>query len=935
MKKLLLLSLVFGYFAAFAQIQAPIISITPPSCASNGMATITNYSPNFTYVFTPNTGGIQVSSTGQIWGLLPNLGYTVVATVGGTTSTPSNVFSVFPQLPVPPVPNISTISASCNSNGSASITNYDPNIQYTIAPAGPTINPNTFEISGVIFGIIYTLTATNSVGCPSSTTFTIAPQLPSPAVPIVNVVGATCAIGGMPQIMNYNSNLTYTFSPSGPIVTTSGWINNLVNLQNYTVTASNGNCVSSPSPAFYSGPLVQPETPIINISTPSCQSSGVVITNFSTNLQYVITPAGPSVANGVIFGLTVGVNYTMVATNGSCSSMASNPFSITTEIQTTPPMPMIVVTPPTCCADGIAVVANYNQLISYTFSPEGPLVNANGLITGAICGTVYMVTASNGSCPSGPVTFVVGCAIPAPATPQVCVGNNQAVITNYSPNNQYIFTPAANVQIGPNGIIYGLMANTNYTIVATNGTSNSLPSNVFNLSVPNNCNAATLIAFYDSNNNGIKDPSELPFDYGMFNFTINGGAIQNGYGSNGTYLIFDSNPANIYALSYSIYSNYQAFYQCSTAYSNININGSNTYYFPITALNPNHQDLSVSLLAYDSPRAGFNYFTTVRYSNNSPNVVPSGTITFNKDAAVSMVSTTPSSTINATGFVYTFTNLMPFETRYINVTMYTPPLPTVQINQAITHTVNIAPTANDANLANNTFSITQYVIAAYDPNDKMEARGNKVLFATYNPNDEFTYTIRFENEGNASALGVRVTDQLNAKIDETTVRMVAASHDYQLRREGNLLTWRFDNINLPVSVPGTMIGHGFITFSVKMKPGIQLWDVVPNKASIFFDTNPAIITNEFETEFYEPLSTTNYSENVSIYPNPTNNIINIQAKSTLESIVLFDMQGKNLMTIENIQNMASQMSLDQISAGVYFLQIKTAEGESTHKIIKK
>jgi hypothetical protein len=165
--------------------------------------------------------------------------------------------------------------------------------------------------------------------------------------------------------------------------------------------------------------------------------------------------------------------------------------------------------------------------------------------------------------------------------------------------------------------------------------------------------------------------------------------------------------------------------------------------------------------------------------------------------------------------------------------------------------------------------------------------------------------------------------------------MVAASHDYQLRREGNLLTWRFDNINLPVSVPGTMIGHGFITFSVKMKPGIQLWDVVPNKASIFFDTNPAIITNEFETEFYEPLSTTNYSENVSIYPNPTNNIINIQAKSTLESIVLFDMQGKNLMTIENIQNMASQMSLDQISAGVYFLQIKTAEGESTHKIIKK
>ena len=931
MKKLLLINFFFSYFGTFAQIDAPIITVSPPNCMENGVATITNANANYTYTFSPP--GPIFSNTGQISGLVCGLVYSVTATDGNEVSPSSMPFMVGCMLPTPNAPIVNVTSPTCVSDGQAIITNFDPNNFYELIPAGPTV-VNTGLILDLIPGVMYMVIAENS-GCISITSFVISPQLFTPSIPIIQIVGATCDVGGQPRINNYDPNCTYTFMPAGPIINSAGWIQNYNNLQNYTVTATCGGCTSLPSAPYNNGPLAQPETPIIEIGTPTCETSGVVITNFSNNLQYVFTPAGPWVFDGVAFGLNVGVNYTVVATNGNCSSVGSTPFSITTEIQTTPPMPVISVISPNCFDDGNAVVTNFSDQYTYTFVPQGPQIDSSGLITGVVCGVVYTIVATNGNCSSNVVSFIVGCAFQIPIAPIVCVSNGQAFITNFEPNLSYLFTPTG-PQPNNNGEILGLTPNVDYTVEASNGvTCNSLPSNVFNISVPNNCNAATLIAFYDSNNNGIKDPDELPFDYGLFNFTINGGAIQNGYGSNGTYLIFDTNPDNVYALSYSIYANYQAFYQCTTSYNNVNINGSNTYYFPVTALNPDYQDLSVVILTYQPPRAGENHFVMVRYRNNSPNIVPNGTITFTKDNAVSMVSTSPSSTINGTGFVYDFTNLMPFEQRDIYVTMYTPPLPTVQINQPITHIVNIAPTTNDANLANNTFSLTQHVVAAYDPNDKMEAHGERIVFADYNPDEEFTYTIRFENEGNIYAINVRVTDELDAKIDETTVRMVAASHDYQLIREGNMLTWRFNNINLPVSVPGTTIGHGFITFSVKMKPGIQLGDTVPNKASIYFDTNPPIITNEFVTLFYDPLSTNDFYNQVAIYPNPSNDWVNIQSKAMIVSYTLVDLHGKTLMEKQHIQDTQTRLSLQDLSSGIYLIKIKTDQGDSLHKLVRQ
>jgi hypothetical protein len=166
--------------------------------------------------------------------------------------------------------------------------------------------------------------------------------------------------------------------------------------------------------------------------------------------------------------------------------------------------------------------------------------------------------------------------------------------------------------------------------------------------------------------------------------------------------------------------------------------------------------------------------------------------------------------------------------------------------------------------------------------------------------------------------------------------MVSASHGYTLDRVGSNLTWKFDNIQLPVSVADSEIGKGYVTFKVKMKPGFNVGDIVPNTASIYFDNNPAIITNTFTTEFYNLLSTANFNAlDFLLYPNPSNQLVQISIPNTTEmmdTVTLYDVLGKSIKVINNIA--ANQLTLDvsEMAKGVYFVEIQT---ESNNKMIKK
>jgi uncharacterized repeat protein (TIGR01451 family) len=280
--------------------------------------------------------------------------------------------------------------------------------------------------------------------------------------------------------------------------------------------------------------------------------------------------------------------------------------------------------------------------------------------------------------------------------------------------------------------------------------------------------------------------------------------------------------------------------------------------------------------------------------------------------------------------------LAPFEARTMTVTMQVPTIPTVAAGQVLTSTASIAPLTGDVLQENNTSSLSQIIVNAYDPNDKMEAHGGRILHSTFTANDYLYYTIRFENTGTASAINVRVNDVLDNQLDEATIQMISASHAYELDRVGTNLTWRFDNIQLPVSVANTTIGKGYITFKIKPRVGYAVGDIIPNTASIYFDFNPAIVTNTFNTEFVAALGIDQFeNENFVFYPNPTSGIVTVSltnAENNIASITVYDVLGKTILTSKPANVNTQIIDLSNVTSGMYFIEVTT---DSNLKVVKK
>ena len=451
-----------------------------------------------------------------------------------------------------------------------------------------------------------------------------------------------------------------------------------------------------------------------------------------------------------------------------------------------------------------------------------------------------------------------------------------------------------------------------------------------------------LVAFIDTNNNGIKDIGEANFTYGSFGIQQNNiGPITNVSSPIGSYTIYDSTTA-IYDFTYSVNTEYGSYYTATpVTYNDINIalNQNPILYFPVT-LTQGFNDVTVSISPLIQPRPGFNYTNQVTYKNLGV-VTTSGTVNFVKDPVTTIVNISQSGTVaTPTGFTYDFVNLQPYESRSFNVTMSIPDVPTVNLDDLLTTSATITAPANDINVTNNSFSNTQVVVASYDPNDITEAHGEEIQFNQFSANDYLYYTIRFQNTGTANAINVRLENTLDAQLDESSIRMVSSSHNYVMERINNQLVWKFDYINLVSNLQSEELSKGYITYKIKVQPGFAIGDIIPNTAEIYFDNNAPIVTNTFNTEFVASLGNTSFeSTDLLIFPNPANTTIQIQLQNKSEMIDLItitDVLGKTIRTIKGASSNQLNVDVADLSQGVYFVEISTQNNlKQVKKLIKE
>jgi Secretion system C-terminal sorting domain len=356
-------------------------------------------------------------------------------------------------------------------------------------------------------------------------------------------------------------------------------------------------------------------------------------------------------------------------------------------------------------------------------------------------------------------------------------------------------------------------------------------------------------------------------------------------------------------------------------------------------------DIAVSITSGEA-RPGFNSISTLTYKNIGTTVL-NGTITLTLDAKQIFISADiPPTSQNGNVLTWNYANLLLFDFKNINITLKT--LVTAPLSSVAISTVSgTIAGATDANPLNNSETTQITVRGSYDPNDKQVDKIS-VPTVTAIATTPLTYTIRFQNTGNAEAIRVEVVDTLTKKLDITTIEMLGASHPYEMKivsdsgkiKDFTVVKWTFDDINLPDSTSNEKGSHGFIKYRIKndtKKMGLTV-DSILNKAAIYFDFNSPIITNQARTLFNPRVATVELKDlGLNVFPNPVSNVLTINSTQKIEQELTIDVVNTNgqVLIHKILRGQNPQINVQELSAGLYFLKIKTSEGIGIVKIFKE
>jgi len=435
---------------------------------------------------------------------------------------------------------------------------------------------------------------------------------------------------------------------------------------------------------------------------------------------------------------------------------------------------------------------------------------------------------------------------------------------------------------------------------------------------------------FDINNNGC-DNNDIPVNEILVNATSNnfnyGAIILNGnYAIDASQGTFDVSIINL--------PNY--FTSTPVTESSIldNTNPTDTIDFCLTA-NQVIEDLNVTILPLDDARPGFESNYKLVLNNIGTEIINNVSTTFNfdetKQSFISAIPNETSATSNSLNF--SISSIQPFESIEIEITMQNFAPPILNADDIIDFSALALPNSNDYTPNDNQYDLEQIVVNAFDPNDKRVLQGETI---TIDETDDYLdYIIRFQNTGNANATFVRIEDVLDTELDWSTLKIVSASHDYQVNiTNNNEVEFLFNNINLPYDAIDEPNSKGYIAYKIKPKSTIQIGDIMSGNASIYFDYNPPIITNTVFTEVIETLSIDEYSfqNALNIYPNPTNEYFKVEKSSNvnIESIRIYNISGKLVKEFTE----SERYNVSDLNSGFYFLRIKTDKSQTIKKLVK-
>lgn len=239
-------------------------------------------------------------------------------------------------------------------------------------------------------------------------------------------------------------------------------------------------------------------------------------------------------------------------------------------------------------------------------------------------------------------------------------------------------------------------------------------------------------------------------------------------------------------------------------------------------------------------------------------------------------------------------------------------------------------------------------LGSYDPNDKRALPTGLGDFREIEVEEEIDYMIRFQNTGTFPAQNVVIIDTLDPNLDWTTLDLVSASHPYTWQlKPGGVLEVTFANINLPDSTNDEPNSHGFVKLSIYPDSTLQPGDMFRNRAEIYFDFNPAVITNMvFHTISSQMFGIVSIDEAVEglayqleAYPNPFKEEVHFRTEELLgpgATFTMLDIRGNTVHQQRPGRVKEFTVSPPSLPAGLYFFRLQDETGRSAHgKLILK
>ncbi len=232
----------------------------------------------------------------------------------------------------------------------------------------------------------------------------------------------------------------------------------------------------------------------------------------------------------------------------------------------------------------------------------------------------------------------------------------------------------------------------------------------------------------------------------------------------------------------------------------------------------------------------------------------------------------------------------------------------------------------DIDSSNNSYDLIDTIRGSYDPNDKSVHPNADIIYDQNILDKELLYTIRFQNTGNYPAEFVILRDTFEVTLDLNSIDILSYSHpcEWQIK-DGRVLEVKFANINLPDSTVSEALSQGYVTFKLKLNQNVAKGTVIANKASIYFDYNPPIVTERIITNVVEPSSIDpTIKPSFTIVPNPSFNYIILKdipfSKARFE---IFDLAGNVVSKGIIIPSENSAININHFTPGQYIITLKS------------